>query len=295
MSKPVVFVIGASGEIGKATVTALSKHFGGQLQIKAGVRFPEKVAAFNSLNGVEVVQADMGKPDSLVEVFKNVHSLYIVTPGAEDRADLTINAAQAGKAAGVKHIMVVSTPMAQFPETIFGKQFIAIEEGIAKLGIPYTVLRLPIFMENNLLHTHSIKKQSSFHTAVELNRPFDEVSVIDAGLAAACILASPKKHVCKTYTIISDRHTYEDVENAYSIALGREVKYVPITYKEAMSLMEGVGFPEWQAKGFIEIPQRINNGSFDTSDNYANIFEDITGKKPTKFTLWLSKFKNEFM
>ena len=42
MAKPVVFVIGASGQIGTATVQALSTRFSDKLDIRAGVRNPNK-------------------------------------------------------------------------------------------------------------------------------------------------------------------------------------------------------------------------------------------------------------
>ena len=42
MAKPVVFVIGASGLIGSATVLALSAKYSDKVEIRAGVRNPDK-------------------------------------------------------------------------------------------------------------------------------------------------------------------------------------------------------------------------------------------------------------
>ena len=42
MGKPVVFVIGASGNIGSATVQALSAKYSDKVEIRAGVRNPDK-------------------------------------------------------------------------------------------------------------------------------------------------------------------------------------------------------------------------------------------------------------
>ena len=42
MAKPVVFVIGASGLIGSATVQALSAKYSDKVEIRAGVRNPDK-------------------------------------------------------------------------------------------------------------------------------------------------------------------------------------------------------------------------------------------------------------
>ena len=60
MDKPVVFVIGATGNIGSATVTALSIRHADKLDIRAGVRNPDKAEKLKGLTGVSVVQAEMG-------------------------------------------------------------------------------------------------------------------------------------------------------------------------------------------------------------------------------------------
>lgn len=112
MSAGQVFVIGASGKVGKATINALAKKYGETLDIRAGVRNPEKVDKFNPLQGVTIVRAEMGKRDDLVQMFKDVDALFIVVPGIRDRLGLTRATAEAAREAGVKHILCIgsSTP-----------------------------------------------------------------------------------------------------------------------------------------------------------------------------------------
>lgn len=294
MSKAVVLVIDASRQVGQATVQMLSENFGSQLEIIAGVESLDKVHGLSSLVGVTVVLADMRKPGSLAEVLKKVTYVFILTPDSQDRAELTNNTTKCAKAAGVQHIVVDSNAMADLPEKIFGKQYSTIEKAIVSLGVPYTILRLPIFMEYNFHHKYSITTQSVISTAVRPTQWFHEVTIADAGLVAACVLASPQKHAGQTYMIVSDRNKYEDVEKEYSIALGRTVKYTPITYEHAKSLCLGVGMPDWQASGLVECAQCINDGLLDTSDKYNNTFREITGKNPTKFTTWLTQVIKEF-
>ena len=90
MARPVVFVIGASGKIGSSTVSALSSKYRDVVEIRAGVRHPDNAYHLKSLAGVAVIKACMGSPD-LVETFKRVDRLYIVTPATEDRAQLAIS------------------------------------------------------------------------------------------------------------------------------------------------------------------------------------------------------------
>ena len=245
MVKPVVLVIGATGNIGSATLTALASKHADKLDIRAGVRNPEKADKLKGLAGVTVVQAEMGDNEKLVETFKRVDTLFIVTPGTENRAALTIATAKAAKSAGVKHLAVVSVATAELTDTVFGRQLAEIEEAIKKLGIAYTFLRLPLFIENYFGFKATIQGQSSLFAPVDPTKLYTPVAVGDAGKVAAAVLADPSKHINKIYTVNSDRHTFGDVAAAFSEALSKEVKYVQVPYDTAKQAFSKMGIPEW--------------------------------------------------
>ena len=166
MGKPVVFVIGATGYVGTATLHALSAKYRDQVEIRAGVRNPDKADKLKGIAGVSIVQAEMGSNDKLVQTLAGVNALYIVTPGAENRAELTIATAEAAKKAGVKYVVVVSVLMADLTDTIFGRQLKEVEDKISKLGVPYTFLRLPPFVDNYWAFKDPIVGQSSISVVV---------------------------------------------------------------------------------------------------------------------------------
>ena len=105
MAKPVVFVIGASGGVGTATVRALAERYSTRVEIRAGTRKPD-TTHLRDIPGVTVVYAEMGKREELVDTLRGVHALYIVTPSGEYRASLTISTAEADKEAGVKRVLL---------------------------------------------------------------------------------------------------------------------------------------------------------------------------------------------
>ena len=161
VSKPVVFVIGASGNVGTATITSLSAKHADKVEIRAGVRNPEKAEKLKAIPNVTVVQASMGD-SNLVGVFTGVDTLYIVTPSTENRAELATSTAKSAKQAGVKHIAVVSVSSADATNTLMGRQFQEIETTIAGLGVPHTFIRLPLFMDTYLQYKSSIVDQGKF-------------------------------------------------------------------------------------------------------------------------------------
>ena len=294
MAKPIVFVIGASGNIGSATVQALSTRFSDKLDIRAGVRNPDKADKLKGFKGVTVVRAEMGVKGELVDTFKGVDALYIVTPGAENRAELSITTAEAAKEAGVKHILVLSVPTVVLPETVFGKQVSQIDNAVSKLGVPCTFLRLPLFVDNYWSFKSTIQESSQFYSPVDPSKSYTPVVVEDAGIAAAVVLSNPTKHVNKTYNIVSNRHSFGDVAAAFSEALGKEVKYVCVPYEDAKKTILGFGMPEWQVDGLMELYKLIDSGSNATNQPDLGDYERLTGEKPTSLKEWVAKVKDAF-
>ena len=294
MSKPVVFVIGASGQIGSATVQALSTRFSDKLDIRAGVRNPDKADKLKGFKGVTVVRAEMGVKGELINTFKGVDALYIVTSGTENRAELTITTAEAAKEAGVKHILVVSLCSADNPNTVFGKQFTEIEVGISKLGVSYVILRLPWFLENFLADTSTIRESSQFYLPVDPTKHIPFIAVEDAGVASAVILADPKKHTNKTYDIVSNRHSLGDVAAAFTEALGKEVKYVLVQYEDIKKTLLGAGMPQWRVEGMLGYLKLVDGGLEGADVPEIGDFERITGEKPTSLKEWVAKVKDTF-
>ena len=294
MAKPVVFVIGATGSIGAATVTQLADKYANKLDIRAGVRNPEKAGKLKALPGVRIVQAEMGPDKKLVETFQGVETVYINTPGCENRAALTIATAEAAKIAGVKHLVVISIPTADITDAVFGRQFGEIESAIKQLGIPYTIIRLPMFIENFFGLKGAIKAQSSIFSPVDPTKPLTFIVAQNAGKAGAAILADPSKHVNKTYEVISGRITYNDVVTAFSAALGRELKYVRVSYDNAKKPMVGMGMEEWQVNGLMELCKMIDDGHSIFTEPDMGDFTRITGEKPTDLKTWIGLVSEAF-
>ena len=291
MEKKQVLVIGASGMVGQATVKRLSSEFGDQVDVKAGVRNPQKASALNDLKAVTVVQAEMGDTSALKKTFQGVDSLFIVTPGADNRVHLVIETAKAAKEAGVKFLLVVSGASITHPEMIkvFGTEFSEIESAVPKLGVPFAFLGLPAFMETFFGITPTIEKESRIYSPVMSDKPIVVVAADDIGLAAATILASPEKHAGKKYTIVSDRVSYGDLVTAMSKVLGRKIEYVQISYEDSEKGALQLGVPERQVKimhSFFNLVD-ISHPLLDVAN--VDEFFEITGKKPTDLTTWLTK------
>ena len=292
-AKRVIFIIGASGNVGASTVASLSAIVGSKIDIRAGVRDPEKAEKIKSLAGVTVVQATMGD-DKLAQLLLGVDILYIVTPGAENRVQLTLSTAWLAKTAGVKYIVVVSVLTADLYRTKFGRHFTEIEGKISKIGVPYTFIRLPLFTENFWSFKDAIVSLGGIFCPADPEKPFTTVAVEDAGSASANILLNPANYAFKTITVVSNCQTFSEVAKEFSAALGKTVKYVRVPYEAAKMSFLGMGYPEWQVDGILELYKEIDSSNPIMSNSDVKTFTEVTRKPPTDLKKWLAKYAEGF-
>ena len=290
MSKPVVLVVGASGQVGTATLTALSAKYADKVEIRAGVRDPVKADRLRSIPSVTVVQATMGD-SNLVGTLAGVSVLYINTSSTENRAELAISTAESAKQAGVKHIVVVSAFTADHSQrhTIFGAQFINLEEGISTLGIPYTFLRFPMFIENYISSRDSIVSKDTYFNCIGADKGVASISVEDIGKASAVVLVNVDQYLNTTVTIASECVTSNDFVQALSESLGREIRYVQLPYEEAKQRMLASGAAEWRADAMLMAMKLIDDSFPAYTDTHPGVFKDITGEEPMTLKEWVSK------
>ena len=265
------------------------------MNILAGTRdiASEKVASLRSLPGVTILHADMNNKEALRDLLTGVTSLFIVTPTNGFR--LAIGAAEVAKASGVNHILTVSVFTVELTDTIYGKQYGELESSVKHLQIPYTFIRLPPFVDNYWAYKSPIQQNSSFSTPGDPTKPFSAVVVEDAGKAAAAIMTEPEKHYGKTYKLISNRHTLNELAAAFSQALGKNVKYERISYNDCRRrLVEVVGFSEEDADGILEIYRLTDEECPMVDDPEMSHFKQITGEKPTSLKEWVNEVAPAF-
>lgn len=280
--RPKVIVIGASGFVGQATLSSLVERHSSQLDLYAGVRDPSKAAV---VDGVTAVKADLGNKTELIDVLKDYDRVFIVTPGHEDRTTLAINGLKAAEAAKVEFVTIVSV-LTSGTDSIFGKQFAPIEAMAKKISIPYSILRLPLFIDNNWLNKDSIIDHNTFYDPRDPTKKHTAVVVSDIGKAAADILASPQKHTNTTYKLVSPSFSLKDLADAFTSSLGKTVTVTTVSYDDAKEAFLGFGFPEWQVDGILELFHYIDEDSSSTNEKNTDDIANITGEKAITVQEW---------
>lgn len=290
-----IVILGTSGNVGSAVVQAL-KTSHPTAHVVAGVRDPTSSKAKALAGGnVSLVAADLSQPETLHAALKGADAVFINTPGHIARAALALNGVHAAKHAGVKHIVVVSVLAADHKGTIFGDQFNTLEAAIKVAGVPYTLLRLPIFIDNLWGSKGSIASQGKIYGPADPAAPYTFVAVQDVGAAAANILTASDraKHANKTYQLTAPTTTETAVAAAFSKALGKQVDFVQVPFEAAKPAIVSAGLPEWQADGVLQLYKFINDRDPIASPVTHDI-ELLAGRPPTTAEQWVNSVAAAF-
>jgi uncharacterized protein YbjT (DUF2867 family) len=255
----------------------------GEVEIFAGVRDVQKFKQHRL--GIPTVHTDMSRRMELTKNLKGFERAFLVVPSDRNRTGLASIALDACKAAGVKFVLLLSVTIAN-TDTIFGRQFQPIEDRAKSLGIHFTILRAPMFMDNIFAHVDTIKKENRICDPRNPRVQFASLSLHDLARCAADILLDPLPHYGKTYNLVSQKFSMIDLSQSMSSILKRDVKVREISWNHFREALVASQIPEWQIDGLVEWldsnhDRRLHHGDLE------NIFE-ISGEKPSTLNFFLA-------
>ncbi len=151
-----ILVTGARGSIGKEVLTGLLAA--GQT-VRASSRAPQP-GEFP--DGVEVVRADLGKPESFPHLLAGVHKVFLYANAQAPEAF-----AAAARNAGVEHVTLLSSNSVLFPDpgnNPIAMMHVKVEQVLESSGLDWTFVR-PGYLATNTLRWESIRTERVLRTA----------------------------------------------------------------------------------------------------------------------------------
>lgn len=230
--------------------------------------------------GIEMVEANFDRPETLPSVLAGVDRAFLVTNSTEHAEAQQLAFVEAAKQSGVKHIVKLSQFAANADSPVrFLRYHAAVESAIQATQMAYTFLRPNLFMQGLLNFRSLIVEQNTFYAAIG-NAKVSVVDVRDiAGVAVAALTEAG--HEGKIYDLTgSQALTHTEMAESLSAALKRQIAFVDIPSEQMREAMVGFGMPAWQVDGLIEDYAYYQRNE---AAAIASGIEDATGKAPRQF------------
>lgn len=210
MTDRLILITGATGKQGGATIRALLASQR-PWRLRALVRKPEADAARAlAARGVEVVPGDLSDEASLRRAVEGVYGVYSVqTPaghgpqGEELQGKLLASIAAE---AGVQHFVYSSVGGAERHTGVpHFESKRRIEKHIESLGLPATILRPAVFMDNFEVLSFRIVMLSMMKTYLPKDRSLQFIATTDIGEFAARAFNDPEHYIGQAIELAGDK------------------------------------------------------------------------------------------
>jgi uncharacterized protein YbjT (DUF2867 family) len=268
-----ILITGATGNISSGIIAQLK---GSAYRLLALVRNPEKAEELKR-QGVELRVGDLEKPWTLESAFAGTDIVWVLAPPGPRAPEQCSNALWAARQAGAKHVVRLSAIGAAHTAPTINSRLHALSDAeLVGSGIPFTILKPHYFMQNLMMAAQSVAQQGAMYFALADGK-MGLIDSRDISEFAAHVLTTAG-HEGKTYTLTGPASiSMHQVAAAIGEAIGKAVKYVPVTVEAQRQSILQMGMDEWMANllGDYSTAYSANWGDLVTDD-----FQRVMGKTP---------------
>jgi len=278
-------VSGATGQTGSVVAkTMLEKG----LPVRVIVRSEEKGKPWKNL-GAQVAVADLQDADALSKALAGGKGLYLMNPTNEQAEDMFVETERVIKAfqaaienSSLEKLVVLSSVGAQHSSgtgPIVTNHLL--EQAFRNLNIPTTFVRAAYFMENWNSVLDTVKSEGVLPSFLQpLDKKIPQIATEDIGRSAAEAMLENSEGVRIT-ELAGLPYSPNDVANAFSKVLGKEVTAVPVPEDQWMEIFKTFSSRR-NAEAYVEMTQAVNSGfvTFETENHIEGkvTIEDYANK-----------------
>ncbi|WP_438388758.1 SDR family oxidoreductase [Actinopolyspora saharensis] len=274
-----ILVTGATGNIGSVLVRQLVESGGA---LRALTRDATRAVV---PSGVEVVEGDLGRPESLRPVWEGVESLFLLRTGNEDTEAVLRSARQAG----VEHVVMVSSLLAEtHPGSPIGGGALQGEQVVRDSGMSWTILRPWEFASNALWWAWEIREHGVVRTAGgDVGSPV--IDPADIASVAGRVLTE-RGHGERIYPLTGPVEiTPRERVRSIGRALGRDLVFEELTAEEERERLK-----QFMPEEAADLVADVDSGGGQQDPGIRTTVEDLTGIPPRTFEQWVNDHADSF-
>jgi uncharacterized protein YbjT (DUF2867 family) len=267
-----ILLTGVTGKTGGETARQLLKK---GARVRAVVRDEAKAAELKAA-GAELVVGDMADAGTVRRALAGIEKAFLLLPNGRHQRELEMQFTDLAVAAGVKHLVKMSSMEAvAHAKTPIPQAHWAVEEHIRASGLDWTMVKPNFFMQNLLASANSIRQQRRFSLPMGSGTT-GMADIRDIGAACAEVLTG-RGHAGQSYEITGPEVlTFYDVAERFSEVLGEKVEYVPMPMEQFCERMKGILEP-WHLNAVSELFREVAEIGL---DHTTDTFRRLLGRDP---------------
>ncbi len=255
-------VFGVTGNTGKVVADTLLAQ---KKPVRVVVRDAAKGAPWKA-RGAEVAIATVTDAKAIENALRGADGAYILLPPnyasntvLEDKKKEVAAFAAAIPASGVKHVVLLSSVGAHQPDGTGPIRSVhAAEKVFAGLGVPFTFLRAPYFMENWATSLGPVKEAGTLYAMFQKKIPM--IATKDIGTTAAQLLIEGASKTTVVNLHGPAEHDPADVAKTLGKILGKDVNVVFVPEAGRVGALTAAGLTPDLADLYREMTAGVDNG-----------------------------------
>ena len=240
-----LLVTGATGLNGRAVLREFARH---NEPVRALVRSRSKAQALKTLSGVEVVEGDMARPETLGAALDGVTRALMISSSVPQMVDTQCTFIDAAKGAGIRHIVKFSGAESGIgfdaAKFRFTRMHEEIERHLEGSGVAWTHLRPSQFMQVYLREAPTIKAHSALLLPLE-NVRLSPIDIEDIAKIAFLLLRDGGHEGERLDMTGPEALSMAEIAAQLSEVIGRAIRYVNVDPAERRRGMLAAGLPEY--------------------------------------------------
>src|SRR5262245_8190280 len=231
---------GATGAAGSFVANEFIKE---REPVRILVRNRAKAKSFEGVPTVEIVEGDMADERSLGPALDGVERTLMISSPDTAMAETQRRFIEACKAAGVQHVIKFSGLDAR-PETsfLFGRMHFEIESYLEGSGLAWTLLRPSGFMQGYLSEAPTVIGDGALYLALA-DTKLNPIDLADVGKVGFRLLRDGGHEGERLAMTGPEALTMTEVADRISTAIGKRVRYVPVSREIRRQALVANGLP----------------------------------------------------